>query len=267
MGGEEPTWSWSLWELLCALDLELGPDRPEEQKGPGSGGIRTHAPEETGALIQRLRPLGHATSHRLRFYVRIIWPKLWPISGPFPPSRLPPTTPPPLCTVPGALLPAFPSPLPPQPENPLAPDTLLSHGSQVHLEWWRRKRHLPHLSPIQGKGATQTESSSGCCGLQIHLETGVSPRTTGVSKSGSLVWAWRKADKEKRKESRGSRLSRPPSSSQETKLLQGTSWGRQRVQSLLLKSCLLLRISASPQVLVTANRISAKSRFSCPYRP
>ena len=28
----------------------------------GSGGIRTHAPEETGALIQRLRPLGHTTS-------------------------------------------------------------------------------------------------------------------------------------------------------------------------------------------------------------
>jgi hypothetical protein len=28
----------------------------------GSGGIRTHAPEETGALNQRLRPLGHATS-------------------------------------------------------------------------------------------------------------------------------------------------------------------------------------------------------------
>ena len=28
----------------------------------GSGGIRTHASEETGALIQRLRPLGHATS-------------------------------------------------------------------------------------------------------------------------------------------------------------------------------------------------------------
>ena len=28
----------------------------------GSGGIRTHAPEETGALIQRLRPLGHATT-------------------------------------------------------------------------------------------------------------------------------------------------------------------------------------------------------------
>ncbi len=30
-------------------------------KGFGSGGIRTHAPEETGALNQRLRPLGHAT--------------------------------------------------------------------------------------------------------------------------------------------------------------------------------------------------------------
>ena len=30
-------------------------------KMSGSGGIRTHAPEETGALNQRLRPLGHAT--------------------------------------------------------------------------------------------------------------------------------------------------------------------------------------------------------------
>ena len=27
----------------------------------GSGGVRTHASEETGALNQRLRPLGHAT--------------------------------------------------------------------------------------------------------------------------------------------------------------------------------------------------------------
>nr|BAF62992.1 hypothetical protein [Gallus gallus] len=34
----------------------------EPQKTPsGSGGIRTHAPAGTGALIQRLRPLGHAT--------------------------------------------------------------------------------------------------------------------------------------------------------------------------------------------------------------
>ena len=30
-------------------------------KSIGSGGIRTHASEETGALNQRLRPLGHAT--------------------------------------------------------------------------------------------------------------------------------------------------------------------------------------------------------------
>ena len=30
-------------------------------KTSGSGGIRTHASEETGALNQRLRPLGHAT--------------------------------------------------------------------------------------------------------------------------------------------------------------------------------------------------------------
>ena len=29
----------------------------------GSGGIRTHASEETGALNQRLRPLGHATQY------------------------------------------------------------------------------------------------------------------------------------------------------------------------------------------------------------
>ena len=31
------------------------------KKFSGSGGIRTHASEETGALNQRLRPLGHAT--------------------------------------------------------------------------------------------------------------------------------------------------------------------------------------------------------------
>ena len=30
------------------------------EKDFDSGGIRTHAPEETGALNQRLRPLGHA---------------------------------------------------------------------------------------------------------------------------------------------------------------------------------------------------------------
>ena len=34
-----------------------------KQKKIGSGGIRTHASEETGALNQRLRPLGHATRY------------------------------------------------------------------------------------------------------------------------------------------------------------------------------------------------------------
>ena len=43
---------------------------PQHKKGKkkklsGSGGIRTHASEETGALNQRLRPLGHAT---IRYY-------------------------------------------------------------------------------------------------------------------------------------------------------------------------------------------------------
>lgn len=33
----------------------------EKRKKYGRGGIRTHAPEETGALNQRLRPLGHST--------------------------------------------------------------------------------------------------------------------------------------------------------------------------------------------------------------
>ncbi len=33
----------------------------EKWKAYGSGGIWTHASEETGALNQRLRPLGHAT--------------------------------------------------------------------------------------------------------------------------------------------------------------------------------------------------------------
>ena len=37
-----------------------------KKKVDGSGGIRTHAPEETGALNQRLGPLGHATVHTFR---------------------------------------------------------------------------------------------------------------------------------------------------------------------------------------------------------
>ena len=44
-----------------------------EKKLDGSGGIRTHAPEETGALNQRLRPLGHATVHTLTSYLEYNW--------------------------------------------------------------------------------------------------------------------------------------------------------------------------------------------------
>ena len=40
----------------------------------GSGGIRTHASEETGALNQRLRPLGHATFSYLLILVLSLWP-------------------------------------------------------------------------------------------------------------------------------------------------------------------------------------------------
>ena len=36
--------------------------RKRKKKNSGSGGIRTHAIEMTGALNQRLRPLGHATN-------------------------------------------------------------------------------------------------------------------------------------------------------------------------------------------------------------
>ncbi len=44
-----------------ALCLAMAATRVLEKAALGSGGIRTHASEETGALIQRLRPLGHAT--------------------------------------------------------------------------------------------------------------------------------------------------------------------------------------------------------------
>lgn len=47
----------------CCVRKNEPREKAAKAKGtaPGSGGIRTHAPEETGALIQRLRPLGHAT--------------------------------------------------------------------------------------------------------------------------------------------------------------------------------------------------------------
>ena len=43
----------------------------------GSGGIRTHAPEETGALIQRLRPLGHATTCTHWNHCHSHWVRMW----------------------------------------------------------------------------------------------------------------------------------------------------------------------------------------------
>ena len=40
----------------------------KKKKKHGSGGIRTHASEETGALNQRLRPLGHATRYEVAIH-------------------------------------------------------------------------------------------------------------------------------------------------------------------------------------------------------
>ena len=50
----------------------------EMPKRIGSGGIRTHASEETGALNQRLRPLGHATpcSERSSFLTVVKFPPI-----------------------------------------------------------------------------------------------------------------------------------------------------------------------------------------------
>lgn len=53
-------------KTLCSA---MAATRVFQEGCPGSGGIRTHAPEETGALIQRLRPLGHAT-------LRLLYPGL-----------------------------------------------------------------------------------------------------------------------------------------------------------------------------------------------
>ncbi len=59
-----------VWNFLCetcltrprkALCLAMSSSKVFQKGSPGSGGIWTHAPEETGALIQRLRPLGHTT--------------------------------------------------------------------------------------------------------------------------------------------------------------------------------------------------------------
>ena len=46
--------------------------------GSGSGGIRTHIPAETGALIQRLTPLGHATwAYRFSYYCPLNFCRWW----------------------------------------------------------------------------------------------------------------------------------------------------------------------------------------------
>ena len=50
--------SWSKFEEKKKLSCKIFETK---KKFCGSGGIRTHASEETGALNQRLRPLGHAT--------------------------------------------------------------------------------------------------------------------------------------------------------------------------------------------------------------
>ena len=43
-----------------------------QQKNYGSGGIRTHGIEMTGALNQRLRPLGHATHRKKVNYLYLL---------------------------------------------------------------------------------------------------------------------------------------------------------------------------------------------------
>ena len=54
-------------QIRVSPDILFLKNLPFYVKTFGSGGIRTHAPEETGALNQRLRPLGHAT-----YYVSLL---------------------------------------------------------------------------------------------------------------------------------------------------------------------------------------------------
>ena len=53
-------------KLTTTADYLFIVKETDSSKKNGSGGIRTHASEETGALNQRLRPLGHATSRFLQ---------------------------------------------------------------------------------------------------------------------------------------------------------------------------------------------------------
>ena len=56
---KQPSIGHSFCHLLYRFNISL--ILSNSKKISGSGGIRTHASEETGALNQRLRPLGHAT--------------------------------------------------------------------------------------------------------------------------------------------------------------------------------------------------------------
>ena len=51
------------WRIFQLPRIFQHCSRVKKKKKIGSGGIRTHAIEMTGALNQRLRPLGHATTH------------------------------------------------------------------------------------------------------------------------------------------------------------------------------------------------------------
>ena len=50
--------------MILNHTTEVNGEQIYQKNTPGSGGIRTHAIEMTGALNQRLRPLGHATHFR-----------------------------------------------------------------------------------------------------------------------------------------------------------------------------------------------------------
>ena len=63
----------NVYEQLLFMESLNRRKRRSKKSLFGSGGIRTHASEETGALNQRLRPLGHATclsSHALSVFLK-----------------------------------------------------------------------------------------------------------------------------------------------------------------------------------------------------
>ena len=58
---KEKNYKWG-WTREEGVDTQIERNSKRKWKKSGSGGIRTHAIEMTGALNQRLRPLGHATN-------------------------------------------------------------------------------------------------------------------------------------------------------------------------------------------------------------